>query len=689
MKTLAVLFAIMILATTMPAEIITLWNFNSNPPDGSTSIGTNSPAVGRGVASLTGGVSATFSTGSTNDVPADNSAWNTTSYPARTAADKTAGARFNVSTRNFSNIVVSFDERVSPGASKYAQLQYSINGADFVDAALVSMPTTNQFISHSISLAGIPSVNNNSNFAFQIVTEFESSATGSGAAEYVTAGTASYSAAGTIRFDLVTISGDPLNPENTPPTISDIADQITVENLATLEVPFLVGDLETLPGDLIVIGNSSDTSLVANDHIVFGGGGSNRTVQITPAPNQFGAAIITITVTDGDGRSTNDTFLLTVNPANFAPTISSIPHQHTLLNTVTPAINFTISDTETPAANLTLSATSSNPGLLPGGNIVFGGSGNDRTATLTPAVDQAGTTALTITVTDGGGRSASSSFVLMVVPSTNVVLFESFGYPNGSLITNSAFLWSNHSGTIGQLSLGSEQIRISSQQSEDLHVPLIGAPYLPASGTTLYASFRVNFSALPGSDGEYFAHYNASGFRCRVFASTTNAAPGRFRLGIANNTGTQAQVPQDLETNSNYTIVTRYNVGTGASAIWVNPTSESDPATLAADAASPVTVSSFSFRQNSGIGVMTVDNLKVSTSFDDAPAGPRLTIAAANNAVRISWPASAIGHVLQSKAALSDPDWVTYPDGPSTEGDESVIKILNVTGARFFRLMKN
>ena len=54
-----------------------------------------------------------------------------------------------------------------------------------------------------------------------------------------------------------------------------------------------------------------------------------------------------------------------------------------------------------PAANLIVTGTSSVTTLVPNGNIVFGGSGSDRTVTLTPAATQNGSTVITINVGDG------------------------------------------------------------------------------------------------------------------------------------------------------------------------------------------------------------------------------------------------------------------------------------------------
>jgi sulfatase modifying factor 1 len=75
---------------------------------------------------------------------------------------------------------------------------------------------------------------------------------------------------------------------------------------------FTVGDAQTAAGSLSVSGSSSNTTLVPNANIVFGGSGANRTVTVTPASSQTGTATITVTVSDGS-LSASDTFLLTVH----------------------------------------------------------------------------------------------------------------------------------------------------------------------------------------------------------------------------------------------------------------------------------------------------------------------------------------------------------------------------------------
>src|SRR5207247_817811 len=160
----------------------------------------------------------------------------------------------------------------------------------------------------------------------------------------------------------------------------------------------------------------SNQGLVPDANIVFGGSGSNRTLTLVPATNQSGTTTITITVADPDIASATCRDILTVNPVNDPPTMSSVANQSTNEDTPTAAIPFSIGDVESTAGSLTVSGYSSNQGLVPDGNIVFGGSGPSRTLTLVPAANQSGTATITITVADPDGALASRSFILTVNP---------------------------------------------------------------------------------------------------------------------------------------------------------------------------------------------------------------------------------------------------------------------------------
>jgi VCBS repeat-containing protein len=97
--------------------------------------------------------------------------------------------------------------------------------------------------------------------------------------------------------------------------------------------------------------------------------------------------------------------------ADTAPTISDITNQTTNEDTPTGAIDFAIGDAETAAGSLTVTGSSSNQALVPDANIVFGGSGANRTVIITPAANQNGSATITITVSDGI-TSTSDTFVL-------------------------------------------------------------------------------------------------------------------------------------------------------------------------------------------------------------------------------------------------------------------------------------
>ena len=203
-----------------------------------------------------------------------------------------------------------------------------------------------------------------------------------------------------------------LTTVNDVPTISDVANQATNEDTATGELAVTLGDEETAVADLTLSASSSAQGLVPDANIVLGGTGASRTVTVTPASNQSGSATITLTVSDGMASST-DTFVLTVNAVNDAPTISDVSSLSTNEDTATSALAVTLGDEETAVADLTLSASSSAQGSVPDANIVLGGTGASRTVTVTPASNQSGSATITLTVSDGTA-SSTDTFVLTV-----------------------------------------------------------------------------------------------------------------------------------------------------------------------------------------------------------------------------------------------------------------------------------
>jgi len=99
---------------------------------------------------------------------------------------------------------------------------------------------------------------------------------------------------------------------DSPPTISHTTNRTVAVNGTTGPIDFTVSDDKTPATNIVVTGTSSNTNIVPQSGIVFGGSGTNRTVTITPTTSQSGLAIITITATDSSGLSTPDSFTVTV-----------------------------------------------------------------------------------------------------------------------------------------------------------------------------------------------------------------------------------------------------------------------------------------------------------------------------------------------------------------------------------------
>ncbi|MBO9323311.1 MAG: endonuclease, partial [Roseiflexus sp.] len=221
---LALLFAGM-LGIAQPATatttIITQWTFNSPTPDNNTNTGTTDPAIGSGIASLVGGTTATFASGdasggSTDPATGDDSAWNTTTYAPQGTQDRQRGVQFAVSTVGYQNILFSFDLRHSNTAANTVALLYSTDGGATFSEATTFVATAGDawFNNRSFDFSSIPALNNNPNVVFRVVAAFAASSS-----VYAPSNPgSSYGASGTLRFDMVTVRGEPISSATPTPS---------------------------------------------------------------------------------------------------------------------------------------------------------------------------------------------------------------------------------------------------------------------------------------------------------------------------------------------------------------------------------------------------------------------------------------------------------------------------------------
>ncbi|HEY3322998.1 MAG TPA: tandem-95 repeat protein [Planctomycetota bacterium] len=190
------------------------------------------------------------------------------------------------------------------------------------------------------------------------------------------------------------------------PAIGAIANQTINEDNATSAVPFTVSDEETSAANLTLTGSSSDTSLVPNSGIVFGGSGASRTITVTPAANQFGTAIITVTVKDDTNLTASTTFAVTVLPVNDPPVANGG-------NVATPddtPVTITLAATDLANENETLNfmiMTSPSQGTL-------GALNSDHTIVYTPKTGATGIFSFTYEVNDGALDSSDAAVSITV-----------------------------------------------------------------------------------------------------------------------------------------------------------------------------------------------------------------------------------------------------------------------------------
>ena len=96
-----------------------------------------------------------------------------------------------------------------------------------------------------------------------------------------------------------------------------------------LTFSFSLGDVDTAVESITVSGVSSNTGLLPNSGISFSGSGPTRDITLSPAANQSGSTIVTLTANDGVLNSAPRSFTLMVNmnsgATDIALTASTVP----------------------------------------------------------------------------------------------------------------------------------------------------------------------------------------------------------------------------------------------------------------------------------------------------------------------------------------------------------------------------
>jgi len=187
------------------------WDFNND---------TDIPSLGTttaGSITLVGGTTNTYASGSgSSDTNTTNRAFNTTNYAASLTENKQRGIQINANTTGYSNITLSFDQRMSNTANNTYTVQYTTDAAatsvvwtDMQTLTLTPAPNGVGDTWHnvrSVDFSTITALNNNPAAAFRVVSTFDVNST---PADYTAArSTSTYGTGGTVRFDMITVAGN-------------------------------------------------------------------------------------------------------------------------------------------------------------------------------------------------------------------------------------------------------------------------------------------------------------------------------------------------------------------------------------------------------------------------------------------------------------------------------------------------
>jgi hypothetical protein len=730
-KTLLTLLVSGALAATTHAQTIKQWDFNT--PDGFPATGTVRPLVGSGYpAEATAGLLTQFGTvasGATTDPDTgNNSQWRlgsvggTGGFPSATNDNKTAGAQFRVNTSGYENILVAWDQENSATASRYWRVQYTLNGTDWLDHPTVvpavdsgdQVSTPPWQIGLSADFSAITGANNNPNFGFRLVSEFEATATGSGTNAYVANRlTNNYNINGTFWLDMVTVTGTDLAPANTWPLVSAITDQTTLMGEATAPLAFTVSDTETTAANLILSASSSNPALVSS--LVLGGSAENRTIVATPVAGQVGKAIITVRAVDEGGKMTESSFELAV----ILPTVSPIADQATSWQV--PLTNyFTVANLPGDSNTWVFTGTSSDTNIVTNEGLEFGNTGTNFSLTIAPVANAIGNTLITLTVTSGSW-SATTNFNVLLLPEV-IVYYDLNAIPNAAVASAPA-----------------TQVAAGLTASDITRGPGIRAAALTRgfSADRWNSPVSTNNPSSPSranaiSRGDYFeitvtveagATVSLATFEAALRRSAVNA-PMNYELqysldGFA--TPGVTIIPQGLIwdnlgwTQTTFTYLGRTSNGTVPANVTpyyymlndlpLRPNTTTSPG----DPIPYIDLSGIAELQNmSGPRVITFrlyawgNNNTVDTNtvafgrvigpsfrgyVSVSPVAPSLAIELVSGNIRVLWPTSAAGYSLQSTTSLSPASWGPAGGTLTVEGDNNVVT-LSATGTQFFRLQQ-
>ncbi len=204
---------------------------------------------------------------------------------------------------------------------------------------------------------------------------------------------------------------------NDQPTLDPIPSFSVDEGSGPLTIP-LSGISSGAPNELqplVVSATSTRPDIVPPPLVTYASPNSIGSILLAPVPETNGTAVITVAVSDGQtaNGTVNQSFTVSVRQFNNPPVIYSLPDLAVLRLPNPLRLNFTVQDPDTSSESLSVTGHSSDPAILPISNLVFSGTGTQRTLTVNPPLGRTGLVVVTVVVSDGESSVTASFYVLI------------------------------------------------------------------------------------------------------------------------------------------------------------------------------------------------------------------------------------------------------------------------------------
>ncbi len=293
-------------------------------------------------------------------------------------------------------------------------------------------------------------------------------------------------------------------PNTAPIILSVITDFAVDEDAANsvIDLTSVFSDAEQAVSDLIFsIESNSNTDLV-NASV------DNSSDELTLAlvADSSGSANITVRATDSGGLSVDNSFVLTVNPVNDEPIISTpiadVTVDENAANTVLD-LSSNFSDVETVSGSLIYSVEVNDNSSLVTTSV------SDSALTLDFQLNQFGTANITVRATDGGVLFIEDSFVVTVNEVNNAPIF-----PGRYDVSTAVFAASSFSG--GEIIFNGDGTKVFSIRASGVTELTLNPAYdlSTASDGQIVNTFAENHSSILD------AEFNADGTKMFIMESS-------------------------------------------------------------------------------------------------------------------------------------------------------------------------